>query len=212
MRLLLFIPMFVGLLLQAQTADDPVAAFFNHSALEEPVHSYIGSQRLEGTWSGLSGWIEASTEFSNGIFSYKVVGEGGSTLVINKALKPILEEECQPRKPEMSAFSGNNYDISLDRLDGNDLTMLRLQPRRKDKDLIDGYVFIRQNGDLVRVEGSSAKSHSFWTFNEKVTRYYDHIAGARVPVRMVSSAVLFFKPSSLVLDYNYNKINGRKIK
>jgi hypothetical protein len=201
--------MFVGLM---QTADDPVAAFFTHSNNEEPVRSYTGSQHLTGIGLGQSGWIEAQTKLSlDGIFSYKILSEGGSSQIREKALKPFLEAERNQKKPEDSAFSGNNYDITLEGMDGGGLILLKLQPRRKATNLIDGFLFIHQDGDLVRVEGEPAKSPSIWIFGSKIFRYYNHLAGVRVPTKMVSTATFFFRPSSLTVEYNYTEINGRKV-
>jgi len=211
MRLALLFVMCVGLI-QAQTADDSVAAFYTYSHQEEPTRSYVGSQRLTGSGFGQSGWILAKVELTEeGVFSYQILSEGGSSQIREKALKPFLEAERHQRKPEESAFSGNNYDITLKGADGDGLTVLRLQPRRKATNLVDGFLFVRQNGDLVRVEGAPAKKPSMWIFGEKLYRYYDHLAGVRVPVKMVTTATFLFKPSSLVVEYSYSEINRQKV-
>ncbi|MDR3519273.1 MAG: hypothetical protein P4L63_00035 [Candidatus Pacebacteria bacterium] len=193
-------------------ASDPVTAFFAKSATDEPVLSYKGSQRLEGTGFGESGFIEVSVEFREGLFSYQITNEGGSSQVRSKALKPFLEAERNQKHPELSAFNGDNYNITLDDKTEGGLTLLNLEPRRKERALISGYLFVDINGDLIRVEGKPAKSPSFWTFNTKVIRYYSRISGVRVPTKMVSTATLVCAPSSLVVTYSYDELNGRKVK
>ena len=199
-----------------QVSPDPVAAFFAKSVTEEPILSYKGSQHLEGTGFGQSGWIEASTEFKEGQFYYYITAQGGSSQVRTKALQRFLEAERNQNHPELSAFNGDNYNITLnDKVEG-DLTLLNLEPRRKESNLLAGFLFVRKDGELIRVEGKPAKSPSLWTFNTKVVRYYSRVSGVRVVVKMVSTATVPCAPScsssSLVVVYSYDEINGRKVK
>jgi hypothetical protein len=76
--------------------------------------------------------------------------------------------------------------------------------------LVRGTIFIHpQTGELERIEGSLAKSPSFWTRSVEIVRRYERIAGARVPVLMQSTAnVRFAGRSTLLVTYQYESING----
>ena len=61
----------------------------------------------------------------------------------------------------------------------------------------------------ARVEGRMAKNPSFWTTRVHIVRYYERIAGVRVPVRVDSKAsIRFAGESTLSMTYRYETING----
>jgi len=194
----------------AQAVDQPTVTFLHRSAVEELAYSYKGSQRLEGTILGQLGWIEAQTELSpSGVFFYKIVREGGSSRVRQRGLKPFLEAE-RNQSPKLSAFTTENYEINSFGTDG-DLLLLKIHPKRKATNLIEGFLFVRSDGDLVRVEGQLSKSPSPWMWGEKFFRYYGRVSGVRMPVKMVSTAIILFNPSTLVVEYRYDEVNGRQV-
>lgn len=84
-----------------------------------------------------------------------------------KILKDVLAKEVQPaRDPERQELSQKNYDIQLLRtesLDGHACYVLGLKPRRDDKELISGQVWVdRQTYNIRRLEGTPAKNPSWW--------------------------------------------------
>ncbi len=92
------------------------------------------------------------------------------------------------------------------------LASVLLTPRRKERVLIAGTMFLRpMDGGLVRLQGRLAKSPSFWLKHVDIVRHYDRIAGAIVPVALESQAQL--RPlgaATLRMTYTYLEINGRR--
>ena len=196
--------------------QDPVQVFL--TKVEEPVISYKGFQRLEGTWDGgkfgkLSGWIKASIQFSlEKGFSYQIIEQGGSSLIREKALEPFLKGQLNEKDATLSAFTESNYQITYDHNTINGLIILKLNPRRKENRLIDGWLFIHPDGNLAEVTWQAAKNISRMLRDEKMTRFYTHINGVRVPIKMYSTAVFGFHPSESTVEYYYTEINGQQIK
>jgi hypothetical protein len=88
-----------------------------------------------------------------------------------------------------------------------------LRPRRKDRSLIDGRMFLTTvNGDLVRVEGRLARSPSFWLTRVNVVRSYRRIDGVVMPVSLETKARLrLLGSSSLRMTYRYSHIDERPV-
>jgi hypothetical protein len=88
-----------------------------------------------------------------------------------------------------------------------------LSPRRKDRVLVDGTMFLQpSDGNLVRLEGRLAKSPSFWVKDVYIVRSYQRIGGAVVPVALESTAQLrLLGPSTLRMTYTYSEIDGRPV-
>lgn len=84
-----------------------------------------------------------------------------------KILKDVLAKEVQPSKnPERQEFSEKNYDIQLLRtepVDGHPCYVLGVKPKRDDKELISGQVWVdQQSYNIRRLEGTPAKNPSWW--------------------------------------------------
>jgi hypothetical protein len=57
-----------------------------------------------------------------------------------------------------------------------------------------------------------AKNPSFWTTRVDVVRWYERIAGVRVPVRLDSTAhIRFAGESTLSMIYKYEMVNGVEV-
>jgi len=84
-----------------------------------------------------------------------------------KILKDVLDKEIQPLKdPERKEFSQKNYQIQLLRtesVNGHNCYVLGLTPRRDDKELISGQIWVdQQTYNIRRLEGTPAKNPSWW--------------------------------------------------
>lgn len=189
----------------ASGADDIANSFLSRK--EEPLLSYKGNQRWEGQGFGTSGWVEASTEFSQDKgFSYTVLSSGGESRIVKRVLIQFLEAE-KKADPTDVAFTKKNYDFES--YDQHGLTMLKITPKRPETGLLNGMMFLGEDGDLVRVEGRPAKSPSPLIRDEKVVREYGRIMGIRVPLSMQSTARIFKSHTSLIVQYSYQEINGK---
>jgi hypothetical protein len=84
-----------------------------------------------------------------------------------KILKDVLTKETQPAKdPERQELSQKNYDFQLLRtesVNGRPCYVLRLTPKRDDKELLYGEVWVdQQTYNIHRLEGTPGKNPSWW--------------------------------------------------
>jgi hypothetical protein len=181
--------------------------------------AYQARRRLEARNDrfNVDGWLDVCTELRpDSGFSYRVIAEGGSSLIRGRVLKNALEGEREAwtsGEIDGSALEPANYEFQATNDTDGDLRMVVLKPRRKSRMLVDGVMFLRRpDGDLVRVEGTLARGPSFWTPRVEVIRRYQRISGVRVPVALESVAhVRMAGPSSFRMSYHYLTVNGRDL-
>ena len=159
------------------------------------------------------GWLDAWTELDATGFRYTIVSERGSDYVRNKVLKAVLQREQQivADGADRAALTEENYTFSETQPEDG-LRYVLLKPKRKDVMLVEGRMVLKDNGDLLRVEGKLSKNPSFWTSLVNVIRHFAKLDGVRVPVSTESVAkVKFAGQSRLDVFYEYESINGRKV-
>jgi hypothetical protein len=207
-------------------ADEPPAPATS-GALEQflatgshhAVQDYRALRRLEAVNDkfGKQGWIEAWTELTPGGFRYEIVAEGGSSYVRGKVLEAALKNEQRLfEKGDLARadLTVRNYEfLAANQIQDDGLVRVALKPRREDQVLIAGAMWLNAGtGDLIRIEGTLARSPSFWTRRVEIVREYDRIGGVRVPVRVESTAqVKIAGVSHFVMTYDYERINGKLV-
>lgn len=191
-------------------ADHSIRRFLEQ---DDTQHPYRATRRLEATNAGRSGRLEVVTEYSSRTgFRYDVVDEAGSG-AITKALRAILDGEREIIAKGQSARSSldrANYSFQPDGIDEEGLANILLSPRRKERELVAGRMFLApEEGRLVRLHGQLAKNPSFWITDVEVLWSYDRIEGAIVPVSLESNAhVRFMGPATMHMTYHYSEIDG----
>lgn len=179
--------------------------------------AYRAKRLIEANHRGSTAWIEANTEYKAGTgFSYTITGEGGSDQLRDRALKPILAGERDAvAKGEIarSTIAACNYEFQANGLDEQGLAKVLLSPKRKERVLVDGAMFLRPvDGELVRVQGRLAKSPSFWVKTVDIVRTYERIGGAVMPVSLETTAqVRMFGTATLKMTYHYSEIDGHPV-
>jgi len=198
-------------------SPDALAAMEMFLARPAGAHPYRASRRLEASGSGQRGWLDVQTDFtvSSGL-QYEVTAEGGSGYIRTRVLRSLLDEErrliANGRGPAV-AISGANYQFRLEGVNEEGLTVVSLRPRRKDRSLINGRMFLTTlDGDLVRIEGRLARNPSFWITRVQVVRLYRRIDGVLMPVSLDTTAQLrLLGSSSLRMTYRYSHIDERPV-
>src|SRR4051812_19600223 len=101
--------------------------------------------------------------------SFHVVSEEGSKLLLNRVIRKALESEQEAATAEMrsrSALTEANYSfefLTREVADGKTSFVLQVKPKRKDKYLYDGKIWIDASEfALARVEAEPARNPSFW--------------------------------------------------
>jgi hypothetical protein len=198
------------------TAPDPDDSIRQFLARNEAAPAYRAVRRLEAANGTRSGWLEAVTEYvPHTGFRYYVSAEGGNAYIREKVLRGVLDGEKDAiarGEAQRSSLVGDNYTFQAKGIGDDGLVAVMVSPRRKERTLVSGHMFLAPDGRLVRLQGQLAKSPSFWIRNVAIVRTYDRIAGRVVPVAMESHAQMrVFGQATLHMTYQYSHINGRPV-
>ena len=181
-------------------------------------HPYRATRRLEAENGSRQGWLEATTEYSpDRGFRYRITSEGGSDQIRTRVLRAVLDSEREMiavGEAARSALAPANYTFQANGVDADGLANILLSPRRKERALLSGVMFLRPTeGELVRLQGRLAKNPSFWVRNVDIVRKYARIQNTVVPVALESTAhVRFLGAASFRMTYNYQEIDGRPVR
>lgn len=197
---------------------DPRAVVAIENFLARPAipHQYSASRRLEASGGGQHAWLEVRTDFTPATnFVYEVTAEGGSGYIRSRVLRSLLEEEkalIGRSATATVAISTDNYTFAPEGVNADGLAVVGITPRRKERSLIRGRVFLTTDGELVRVEGVLAKNPSFWTTRVNVVRSYQRINGVLMPASLDTTARLrLLGSSSLRMTYRYSHIDDQPV-
>ena len=168
-----------------------------------------------GTVNGKhQGWMTVETSATpSGGFSWNVVTEGGSNRTREKVFRAVLDTEAAAWRAgarDAAALTPENYAFTRLPSTRPGQVQIRLQPRRVDKNLIDGILTVNPDGYPILLEGMLAKSPSFWVKSVKVVKRYGRFAGVALPTAIESHADLkLFGKSTFTMRYRYQEVNGR---
>ncbi|HEV8129925.1 MAG TPA: outer membrane lipoprotein-sorting protein [Acidobacteriota bacterium] len=146
-----------------------------------------------------------------------VVSEDGSKVIRSRVFKPALSAEKEALRADLkqrSAISPENYEFTLvgeEDLRERHCYVLEARPRRKDKFLLRGRVWIDSvDYAVIRVQGELVKLPSFWTRKVEYARDYQKIGDFWLPMRDESvSQLLIFGRSTLSITYSDYQIEVR---
>jgi len=99
-----------------------------------------------------------------------------------KILRDVLSKETEPpRDTQRKALSLENYDFQLlgaEMLDGRRCFLLGMSPKREEKDLLRGKIWVdAENYNIRRVEGSPAKNPSWWIHDLHILMSFAEVDG-----------------------------------
>ena len=137
--------------------------------------------------------------------SYEIVSRSGSTVIQNRVLDGLLEAEiASSQGSELLTLA--NYSFHLlgqEALGGGNCYVLETDPKHKDKRLLKGRIWLdAEDFSVIRVEGRSSESLSFWVGKPVIVRDYTRIAGYTWATRAHSHIDnLLLGKSELVIEY-----------
>ena len=112
---------------------------------------------------------------------YSIVKSEGNDRGASIVRKVLDREKQMAGRSELVEISPRNYNFKLlgrDVLDGHDCYLLQLTPKRNAMELVEGQAWVDANGFAIRrIEGTPAKSPSFWIKGLKVTINYGQVDG-----------------------------------
>jgi hypothetical protein len=118
--------------------------------------------------------------------TYKITRTRGNSRG-EKIVRELLDRETESaKKGHASEISRMNYDFVFLRQENFGIVpeyVLRIVPKRKDKYLLRGQIWVDANTfHIRRIEGIPAKSPSFWIKDIHITLQYAELGGMWVPV------------------------------
>jgi hypothetical protein len=160
-----------------------------------------------------AGWIDVVTEFASGTMTYTVTGRGGSELVQNRVLLAALNAERDMLKAGRTPYQWTDANYQLaDAETEEGQPRIRIVPKRKDKWLIDGWLFLTPEADVIQMSGKLSKNPSFWTRNVTMDQRYTTVRGVHLPVSVASVAdVRMYGRSTFNMTYAYEMVDGAKV-
>jgi hypothetical protein len=99
-----------------------------------------------------------------------------------KVLRDVLSKETEsPRDAQRQELSLENYDFQLlgeETLDGRRCFLLSMNPRREEKDLLRGKLWVdAESYNIRRVQGSPAKNPSWWLHDLQILMSFTEVDG-----------------------------------
>jgi hypothetical protein len=99
-----------------------------------------------------------------------------------KVLRDVLSKETESSKDaQRKALSPENYDFELlgnEMLDGRRCYLLSMNPKREEKDLLRGTLWVdAENYNIRRVEGTPAKNPSWWIHDLHILMSFAEVDG-----------------------------------
>ena len=200
---------------RADATPESLVTRFHAKKIRMPA-SYRARRHLEAENQRFnkSGWIDVVTEFAADRLSYTVTGRGGSELVQSQVLLPALdgERELWAEGREPFALTDANYQLEDATPDSAGVPRIRLPPRREDRRLIDGWMLLSPDAEVLQVSGRLAKSPSFWTRSVMLSQRYTSIRGVHLPISVTSVAdVRVVGRSTFRMTYTYELVDGVRV-
>lgn len=160
---------------------------------------------------GHAAWLRARTERHGPDIRIEVLDEHGSGSTRKRVLHGVLDAELNPSRRRLAAIDHGNYTFRIEH-EGTDGYAVRLLPKRRDKRLVDGVIWVDRDGHPRRLQGRLAKSPSFWVRSVTVITDYEQINGVTLPVSVESLAdVRFFGLSVFSMRYAYETVDARPV-
>jgi hypothetical protein len=193
--------------------DSIIEALEKAQTAVHPQVSYqvIREYRLFG--ASANSEVIAEVDFSAlGITEYRIRNSSGSNRG-RQVVRAVLDNEVEATSSgnlARTALSRTNYDftyIGEEPLDGQPCYRLGLKPKRKEKELISGQVWVDKQSAFVRqIEGEVAKTPSWWLKKVRVKLTFADLDGTWLQTGMEAVAdVRMLGPHTLtsrVVDYS----------
>ena len=153
--------------------------------------------------------MTVNVDYQAGQKNFSILSEDGSKLLLNRVIRKALESEQEANTEAMrrrSALTEENYTfefVTTETVDGRSFYVLQATPRRKDKYLYDGKVWIDATEfAIARIESQPAKNPSFWVTGATIVHSNRNVQGIWLPSKTEStSKVRFGGHALLTIDY-----------
>jgi hypothetical protein len=206
------------------SAGQVVASMLAHNTeREKSLQGYESLRRYRLEYKGFpsskAAEIEVAVKFTApGRKDFQIISEQGSSLLVNKVLKRLLEAEQEASSQSakfQSELSPANYRFELagvDKVDGRVQYVLLVEPLRKDKLLYQGKIWVDAEDFAVSlIEAEPARNPSFWTTKTRIVHQYTKVGEFWLPAHNDSdSATRFGGHARLTILYTGYVLNGQR--
>jgi hypothetical protein len=186
----------------------------------ESLKKYRSVRFYHVEFSGLGGHREAQMQVE-AIFespdrkSFQITSESGSKLLLGRVLHRLLESEKEASNAEnrkLTSLTSANYEFSLigqERLPEGPAYVLQVLPRRNDKYLYRGKVWVEEREyAVVRIEAEPARNPSFWIKQTSIQHHYKKVGDFWLPEHNRSvSGIRFGGKAVLTIEYQDYEVN-----
>lgn len=149
---------------------------------------------------------------------YTTISENGSRMIGDIVFKPLLDGEVQMSGEHAEgALTPANYDFLLageEDMHGRLCYVLELRPKRKEKYLLEGRVWVSADEYAVlRIAGRLAKSPSWWVKNTDFVRQFEKVGEFWLPMHdeTVSDIRMFGKNMLTVKYRDYDVVTAETL-
>jgi len=187
----------------------------------EALHSYHGTRTYRVEYRSFLSTVSAEMLVEVQYLApdtkhFTVRSSTGSTLIIDKVFKKLLEAEDDSLSKDVqrsTALNKENYDFRLVGFvnsHSRPMFVLLVEPKTKSKFLFRGKVWVDANDfAVVRLKAEPAKNPSFWTKNNEIEQLYMKVNDFWLPERNHSiSSIRLGGRAELTIDYQNYQITA----
>lgn len=187
----------------------------------QALHAYQGTRTYRVEYHGFPGTRSAEMVvnvkyLSPGTKEFILQSATGSKQIIDRVFKKLLEAEKEALDAGIqrrSALADQNYSFTLIGYESGfsgAMYVLRAEPRRKDKFLYRGRIWVdAEDFAVVRLEAEPAKNPSFWTKKAEIVQVYTKVSDFWLPAYNHSvTSIRLGGRAELTIDYKDYEIMG----
>ena len=126
---------------------------------------------------------------------FSIISQQGSKTILNHVFPKLLQSEKEAATGKTragAALTSENYAfrwLGSDAIDGNSVYVLAVTPKRKDKFLVNGTIWVDVvDFAVVRVRGHPARNPSFWISDVTIEQDYRKVGEFWLPSRNRSTS------------------------
>jgi hypothetical protein len=147
---------------------------------------------------------------------FTIVSQSGSTFIVNKVLKRLLESEKEASTDEhrsRTALNDRNYDFQLagkENVGQRPAYVLQVIPKIDNKFLYRGKVWVdAADFAVVKIDAEPAKRPSFWISKTRINHVYTKVGDFWLPAENRSTTdVRLGGVATLTISYTNYQVNG----
>jgi hypothetical protein len=186
----------------------------------QALHAYQGNRTYRVEYRGFPGnraaGMVVNVKYVSGTKQFIVESTTGSSLIIDRVLKKLLDAEAEATDEEgqrRSALTEENYHFTLVGYETGTSAVayvLKVEPRTQGKFLYRGRIWVdAKDFAVVRLEAEPARNPSFWTKKTEIVQQYMKVGDFWLPERNHTlTAIRLGGHAELTIEYKDYEITS----